>query len=155
MTSKYIKKELQVKALENGTVIDHIPARKLFKVVKILQLEQIPNEVTIGNNLASKRMDKKGIIKIADRFFEEKEINRIALIAPNAKINIIRDYLVTEKKIIELPDHFKGIVKCVNPKCITNNEAMEGRYDVISKNPLVLKCPYCQREILEDELQLL
>ncbi len=155
MNTKYIKGELQVKALENGTVIDHIPANKLFKVVEILQLEQIPNEVTIGNNLASKRMGIKGIIKIADRFFEEKEINRIALIAPNAKINIIRDYQVTEKKIIELPDHFKGIVKCVNPKCITNNEAMESRYNVVSKSPLVLKCPYCEREIREEELQLL
>lgn len=146
---------MQVKALENGTVIDHIPANKLFKVVEILQLEQISNEVTIGNNLASKRMGTKGIIKVANRFFESKEINRIALIAPNAKINIIRDYQVTEKRIITLPDHFKGIVKCVNPKCITNNEVMEPRYNVISKSPLVLKCPYCEREIREEELQLL
>jgi aspartate carbamoyltransferase regulatory subunit len=97
MDKKYVKKEMQVKALENGTVIDHIPANKLFKVVEILQLEQISNEVTIGNNLASKRMGTKGIIKVANRFFESKEINRIALIAPNAKINIIRDYQVTEK----------------------------------------------------------
>ena len=146
---------MQVKALENGTVIDHIPANKLFKVVEILQLEQISNEVTIGNNLASKRMGTKGIIKVANRFFESKEINRIALIAPNAKIIIIRDYQVTEKRIITLPDHFKGIVKCVNPKCITNNEVMEPRYNVISKSPLVLKCPYCEREIREEELQLL
>ncbi|HNZ80327.1 MAG: aspartate carbamoyltransferase regulatory subunit [Bacteroidales bacterium] len=155
MDKKYVKKEMQVKALENGTVIDHIPANKLFKVVEILQLEQISNEVTIGNNLASKRMGTKGIIKVANRFFESKEINRIALIAPNAKINIIRDYQVTEKRIITLPDHFKGIVKCVNPKCITNNEVMEPRYNVISKSPLVLKCPYCEREIREEELQLL
>ena len=98
MDKKYVKKEMQVKALENGTVIDHIPANKLFKVVEILQLEQISNEVTIGNNLASKRMGTKGIIKVANRFFESKEINRIALIAPNAKINIIRDYQVTEKE---------------------------------------------------------
>ena len=155
MDKKYVKKEMQVKALENGTVIDHIPANKLFKVVEILQLEQISNEVTIGNNLASKRMGTKGIIKVANRFFESKEINRIALIAPNAKINTIRDYQVTEKRIITLPDHFKGIVKCVNPKCITNNEAMEPRYNVISASPLVLKCPYCEREIREEELQLL
>lgn len=155
MDKKYVKKEMQVKALENGTVIDHIPANKLFKVVEILQLEQISNEVTIGNNLASKRMGTKGIIKVANRFFESKEINRIALIAPNAKINIIRDYQVTEKRIITLPDHFKGIVKCVNPKCITNNEVMEPRYNVISKSPLVLKCPYCEQEIREEELQLL
>jgi len=155
MDKKYVKKEMQVKALENGTVIDHIPANKLFKVVEILQLEQISNEVTIGNNLASKRMGTKGIIKVANRFFESKEINRIALIAPNAKINIIRDYQVTEKRIITLPDHFKGIVKCVNPKCITNNEVMEPRYNVVSKSPLVLKCPYCEREIREEELQLL
>ena len=100
-------------------------------------------------------MGAKGNSKVANRFFESKEINRIAQIAPNAKINIIRDYQVTEKRIITLPDHFKGIVKCVNPKCITNNEVMEPRYNVISKSPLVLKCPYCEREIREEELQLL
>lgn len=85
MNTKYIKGELQVKALENGTVIDHIPANKLFKVVEILQLEQIPNEVTIGNNLASKRMGVKGIIKIADRFLKKKKSTALPCLPPMPK----------------------------------------------------------------------
>ena len=83
------KKELEVAALENGTVIDHIPSDQLFKVVSLLGLEKLNKSITIGNNLISKKIGKKGIIKIADTFFKEEEINKIALIAPNAKINII------------------------------------------------------------------
>ena len=89
MTSN--KKELEVAALENGTVIDHIPADALFKVVELLGLSHLPNSITIGNNLASKKIGKKGIIKIADKFFAEEEINRIAVVAPSVKLNIIHD----------------------------------------------------------------
>ncbi|MEG1574689.1 MAG: aspartate carbamoyltransferase regulatory subunit, partial [Bacteroidales bacterium] len=92
-----LKKELKVAALENGTVIDHIPSEKLFKVVEILKLSEISKSITIGNNFTSKRIGKKGIIKIADTFFKEEEINKIAIIAPKAKINIIRNYEVKEK----------------------------------------------------------
>ena len=98
------KKELEVAALENGTVIDHIPSDQLFKVVSLLGLEKLNKSITIGNNLISKKIGKKGIIKIADTFFKEEEINKIALIAPNAKINIIKDYRVTEKRPVTLPD---------------------------------------------------
>ena len=98
------KKELEVAALENGTVIDHIPSNQLFKVVSLLGLDHLNKSITIGNNLISKKIGHKGIIKIADTFFKEEEINKIALIAPNAKINIIRDYQVTEKRVVTLPD---------------------------------------------------
>jgi len=149
------EKELQVKALKNGTVIDHIPSDKLFKVVSLLQLDSVRNQITIGNNLNSKRMGKKGIIKISERYYKEEEISRIALIAPTAKINVIRNFEVVEKMILNIPDHFTGIVKCPNPKCITNNEPMKTRFEVIKKEPIVLKCPYCEREIQQEDIQLL
>ena len=149
------EKELQVKALKNGTVIDHIPSDKLFKVVSLLQLDSVKNQITIGNNLISKRMGIKGIIKISERYYAEEEISRIALIAPNAKINIIRDFEVIEKMVLSLPDRFCGIVKCPNPKCITNNEPMKTRFEVVSKDPIMLKCPYCEREIQQEDIQLL
>jgi aspartate carbamoyltransferase regulatory subunit len=149
------EKELQVKALKNGTVIDHIPSDKLFKVVSLLQLDSVRNQITIGNNLNSKLMGRKGIIKISDRYYKDEEISRIALIAPTAKINIIRNFEVVEKKILVLPDSFIGIVKCPNPKCITNNEPMKTRFEVLSKDPIVLRCLYCEREILQEEIQLL
>ncbi len=149
-----MNKELQVKALENGTVIDHIPSDKLFKVVSLLKMDGLKNQITIGNNLSSKQMGTKGIIKVADRYYAEEEVNRIALIAPMAKINIIKNFEVIEKKILTLPDNFTGLVKCPNPKCITNNEPMKTRFETVNKAPVVLKCLYCEREVQEEGIQL-
>lgn len=149
-----MNKELQVKALENGTVIDHIPSDKLFKVVSLLKLDGLKDQITIGNNLSSKQMGTKGIIKVADRYYAEEEVNRIALVAPMAKINIIKNFEVIEKKILSLPDSFTGLVKCPNPKCITNNEPMKTRFETVNKEPVVLKCLYCEREVQEDSIQL-
>ena len=137
------KKELAVAALKNGTVIDHIPSEQLFRAVKILGIEKLDTHVTIGNNLYSHRLGKKGIIKVADVFFPEAVLNRIALIAPTANINIIHDYVVTEKHPVELPDHIVGIVKCGNPKCITNNEPMKTRFEVVDRQDVTIRCHYC------------
>ena len=141
------KKELQVAALENGTAIDHIPSCQLFKVASLLGLDKMDNTITIGNNLHSNKMGSKGMIKIADKFFKEDEINRIALVAPNVMLNIIRDYEVVEKKTVVLPDELIGLVKCNNPKCITNNEPMATRFHVIDKEKGTIKCHYCERKI--------
>lgn len=141
MTEK--KKELAVAALRAGTVIDRVPCDVLFKAVRILGIEKMTNNVTIGNNLSSHRLGTKGIIKVADIEFPEDVLNRIALIAPNAKINIIRDYEVVEKRRVTLPDNIVGIVKCDNPKCISNNEPMRSRFRVIDRDNLTLRCHYC------------
>lgn len=146
------KKELEVAALENGTVIDHIPSDKLFKVVSLLNLDKMEGSITIGNNLESKKIGKKGIIKMADTFFKEEEINRIALIAPNAKINEIHDYRVTVKKTVTLPDILVDIVKCDNPKCITNNEPMETIFEVTDRQTIQLRCHYCERTIEKERI---
>lgn len=127
------KQELQVAALENGTVIDHIPSERLFTVVSLLGLEHMSNNITIGFNLKSKKLGTKGIIKIADKFFCDEEINRIAVVAPNVKLNIIRDYEVVEKREVRLPEELRGIVKCANPKCITNNEPMPTLFHVVER----------------------
>ena len=87
-------KELVVSALENGTVLDHIPAENVYKALDILNLKGIENQITIGINLASKAQGKKGIIKIENKFFEDEELNKLALLAPEATINIIRDFKV-------------------------------------------------------------
>ncbi len=139
------KKELQVSAIENGTVIDHIPAEYLFKVVTILGLDSCENSVTFGNNLESDKLGRKAIIKVAELFFEDEEINKISLIAPHAKLNIIKNYQVVEKKIVESPDKVIGIAKCMNPKCITNVEAVTTNFKVIEKKPITLKCYYCEK----------
>ncbi len=148
------KKELAVAALENGTVIDHIPSESLFKVVNLLGIQSLDNSVTIGNNLDSKKYGKKGIIKIADVTFPESALNRIAIIAPNAVINVIKDYEVVEKHKVTLADDIYGIVKCSNPKCITNNEPMRTHFHVIDRENMVLKCHYCERTETKDKITL-
>lgn len=146
------KKELQVAALENGTAIDHIPPSQLFKVASLLGLEKMNNTITIGNNFQSKKMEYKGVIKIANKFFEEDEINRISLIAPNVILNIIRDYEVVEKKTVTLPEELVDVVKCNNPKCITNNEPMLSRFEVIDKGEGSIRCRYCERKINKEDI---
>ncbi|GAB6124036.1 aspartate carbamoyltransferase regulatory subunit [Dysgonomonas termitidis] len=148
------RKELQVAALCNGTAIDHIPSDVVFKVVSLLELEKLSNPITIGNNLESKKMNSKGIIKISDKFFEEEVINKIALVAPNVVLNIIKDYTVVEKKRVILPRKIKGIMKCNNPKCITNNEPMPTKFEVIDRENIELQCHYCSVKIKKDEIIL-
>ena len=149
------KQELQVAALRNGTVIDHIPSNKLFTVVSLLGLEKMDTNITIGFNLDSKKLGKKGIIKIADKFFCDEEINRIAVVAPSVKLNIIRDYKVTEKKRVQMSDDLKGIIKCANPKCITNNEPMNTLFHVIDKENCLIKCHYCEKEQRREEIEII
>ena len=138
-------KQLSVSAIKEGTVIDHIPASVLFKVVSILNLEKLDTMITIGNSLESDKLGKKGIIKLSKVFFEDNDINKIALVAPCAKLNIIRNYEVVEKKVVAIPDEIAGIAKCVNPKCITNNEKVLTRFEVVSKSEIKLKCHYCEK----------
>ena len=149
------KQELQVAALKNGTVIDHIPSDKLFTVVALLGLQNSDSNITIGNNFESKKLGKKGIIKIADKFFCDEEINRIAVVAPNVKLNIIRDYEVVEKREVRLPEELRGIVKCANPKCITNNEPMPTLFHVVDKDNCVIKCHYCEKEQTREDIEII
>lgn len=139
------KKELVVSAIDNGTVIDHIPAGEVYKVVKILNLDEYQDEVLIGTNLTSKKYGTKGIIKVKNKFFEEKEVNKIALIAPNATLIVIRNYEVVEKRKLDIPDRVKNIVKCINPNCITNIEDIETDFRIVEKEPLKLQCHYCEK----------
>lgn len=150
-----MEKKLKVAALRNGTVIDHIPSDKLFKVVSILHLDTTLNQITLANNLESAKIGSKGLVKISDRALEENETNKIALIVPNAKINIIRDYEVVEKRPLVLPDEISEIVQCVNPNCITNHQPVTTRFHVLNNaGEIMLKCHYCEREVRRDEVKI-
>ena len=140
------RKELVVSALENGTVLDHIPADNVYKALDILNLKGIESQITIGINLASRIYGKKGIIKIADKFFEDEELNKLALIAPKATVNIIRDFKVVEKKKIVMPGEIIGIAKCKNPKCVTNHQPIETRFTTVKKDDEIsLLCHFCEK----------
>ena len=148
------KKELQVSAIENGTVIDHIPADKLFDVINVLGITGMDNAMTFGANLKSSKLGKKAIIKIWDKFLEDDEVNKLALVAPSAKINIIRDYDVVEKKTVNVPEKVEGIVKCMNPKCITNLEKVRTKFTVVKDSPIVLKCHYCEKLTDQEHMEM-
>lgn len=149
------KKELNVSALENGTVIDHIPAKSLFKVIDILGLAKVKTMITFGTNLDSKHQGKKGIIKISEYFFKDNEVNRIALAAPQAKLNTIKNYQVTDKKVVEVPDEIHGTVKCMNPACVTNHQRIKTRFYVVDKKEVHLRCHYCEKITDQENLKFL
>jgi aspartate carbamoyltransferase regulatory subunit len=138
-------KELKVSAIENGTVIDHIPSSAVFQVIRILKLETFENMVLFATNLESKKYGTKGIIKVSGKFFEPEELNKIALVAPHASIIEIHDFRVTDKKVVEIPGQVHGIVKCFNPNCVTNQEQLATRFTVVEKEDLRLKCHYCEK----------
>ena len=140
------RKELVVSALENGTVLDHIPAENVYKAIDLLNLRGVESQITIGINLASKLYGRKGIIKIADKFFEDEDLNKLALIAPKATVNIIRDFKVVEKKKITMPKEITGIARCMNPTCVTNHQPIKTRFTTIAKgDEISLLCHFCEK----------
>lgn len=150
-----MEKKLKVAALKDGTVIDHIPSDKLFKVVKILHLDTFLNQITLANNLESKKIGSKGLVKIADRALAENETNKLTLICPDAKINIIRNYEVVEKRDLILPSEIREVIQCANPNCITNHQPVQTRFQVIIEDDYTnLKCRYCEREVRIEEVKI-
>ena len=149
------KTERLVAAIKNGTVIDHIPAEKTYEVVNLLQLQTLENPVTIGYNYPSSKIGRKGIIKVSDKFFTDEEISRLSVVASNVVLNIIKDYEVVEKKTVVTPNELRGIVKCNNPKCITNNEPMQTVFNVVDKVHGILKCHYCDKEQYIENVELI
>jgi aspartate carbamoyltransferase regulatory subunit len=142
------ERELRVSKIKDGTVIDHISGGYALDVVKILGItgrESARTRVmTIAINVPSKRFKVKDIVKIEGRALNAQEVNKIALVAPHASINIIRDYDVVEKLEVKLPKVIEAIMKCVNPVCISNsNEPAAAKFYVESEEPLLLKCHYC------------
>ncbi len=144
-------RELRVTPIKNGTVIDHIPAGMALKVLRILGIgDNVASTVTVAMHVPSRIMGWKDIVKVEDRELGTREIDKIALIAPTASVNVIRNYNVAEKHHVTLPDHAVGILKCGNPNCISNTkEPVESEFEVRSKSPLRVFCTFCDRE-LED-----
>ena len=146
------KHELKVKPIENGTVIDHIPANKALQVLKILGLPEEGINVTLAMNVSSK-LGFKDIVKFETRELGPTEIDKIALIAPDATINIIRDYEIISKNQVRLVKELNGIVKCTNPKCISNtSEPIESRFYLVESDPITVRCHYCESLIQSDEI---
>ncbi len=146
--------QLSVTAIRNGTVIDHIRNEATFKVADILRLDREEEVVLVGMNLPSGKVGRKGLIKVESRELTPDEVNKIALIAPDATLNIIKDYAVVGKRHVELPDSVEEIVRCINPDCVTNKQDVPSRFDVIRSTPPSLRCAYCERTMRSGDFVL-
>lgn len=152
------KEKMLVEAIQNGIVLDHIPADKLFAIVSLLRLQQLTTPVTIGNNLQSARQQRKGVIKLSDHKVSSRELDKIALIAPKVHLNRIQDYQVIEKRHVELPHEVYDLARCPNPKCITNAEPMRTHFHVETRpedGTVILECHYCGRKTPAEQAELL
>ena len=141
-----MKKQLKVDPIKNGTVIDHISAGQALQVIDLVNLKHPNNLMMIGVNLNSNKMGKKDIIKIENRVLTDDEVNSIALISPNASLIIIKDFEVIKKKKIELPKKIKKHLICPNPACVTNIEKVETKFELASKDPVEVRCVYCEKK---------
>lgn len=148
------KKHLKVKSIKNGTVIDHITANRALSVLNILNLPDMDTSLTVAMNVESPDMSRKDIVKIENRELSQDEVDKLVLIAPNATINIIRDYEITRKARLELKDEISDVVTCSNPNCISNsNEPIKTKFYVQSKKPVVLRCHFCERTMDLDDIE--
>ena len=146
-------KTIKVNAIKNGTVIDHIAAGKVLKVIEILNLTG-DNTVMIGMNLGSNKLGKKDIIKIEKRELSKKEVNSIALISPSATLIIINDFEVKSKTSLDMPEYVEEHIICPNPKCITNSEEIPSKYYINNTEPATARCLYCEKKYLVEDLKI-
>jgi len=144
----------KVYAIEHGTVIDHIPAKKALAIVTVLQLASKQHVITIGLNFDSKKNEHKDVIKIEKRELTPEEANVIAVFAPGATINIIRNFVVSEKFTVTVPKSISKLIVCPNPMCITNHESMNTLFHISHTDalPLSFRCEYCEKQFVQEEL---
>ncbi|MFW6144718.1 MAG: aspartate carbamoyltransferase regulatory subunit, partial [Candidatus Natronoplasma sp.] len=146
--------EIKITPIKHGTVIDHIRKGQAMKVLKILGLidKDIDFIVSIAMNVDSS-MGKKDIVKVEGMELKSEDLDRISLIAPEATVNIVRDYGVVDKHRVELPEVARGIVRCMNDNCISNqDEPVVPEFEVVEKDPVTLKCKYCERRMKGEEI---
>lgn len=147
-------RQLLVRRIKDGTVIDHIESGKALLVLRTLDITgKEGNVITVALNVPSSKHNKKDIIKVENKFLEKNETNKLALIAPHATINIIKEYRLVEKRKIQLPDSIIGVFKCPNLKCVTNSdEYIKPIINIIDKEKIILRCSYCFRTLTINEL---
>jgi aspartate carbamoyltransferase regulatory subunit len=142
----------QVEAIANGTVIDHLPSAVTLKVANLIS--EPDDMLLIGVNFRSARHGTKGVVKISGRELSTETLSRLALLAPQATVCIIRDYKVWRKETVAVPERFVGIAICPNPNCITNHESCETCFDVVDDTTMRVRCHFCERTFLGCDLTI-
>jgi len=149
------EEKIRIVKIHDGTVIDHIRAGKALEVLKILGITgKDGNIVSLAMNISSSKIGKKDIVKVENRFLKDAEVARIALVAPEATINLIKDSKVIKKTRVELPETITDIFDCPNQRCVTNKERepIHSKYEVVSRTPVQLKCLYCWTIVEEADI---
>ncbi len=148
------EEHLAVRRIKEGTVIDHVDPGKALQVLSALGVTgQYSDIVTIAMNVPSDKLNKKDIVKVENRSLKADETDKIALISPNATVNIIRNFKVVEKRNVDLPDVLEDVFRCPNPTCISNSgEPLKPILMVVTRNPPRLKCKYCTRVLKPEEI---
>ncbi len=141
--------ELRVSKIRDGTVIDHVHGGQALNVLAIIGIDGSEGEeVSIGMNVPSDRLARKDIVKVEGRELSQDEVDVLSLIAPDASINIIRDYEVIEKHRVERPEVVTGVLSCPNPGCITTaGEPVISTFEVLDD---AVRCAYCETIVRED-----
>ncbi len=148
------QKTLSVNAIKNGTVIDHIAAGQALKIIRLLKMTHHHKIATLGLNLPSETLQYKDLIKVEDWELTQDEANRVAILAPNATINIIRDYEVVKKFKVQIPSFIVNVISCLNPRCISNHERMYSYFHVKQRRKQVLlQCRYCNKIFSYQDIQ--
>jgi aspartate carbamoyltransferase regulatory subunit len=149
-----MQQTLSVPAIQNGTVIDHIAPGCALIIIHLLKISHSQQLVTIGLNLASGSLGLKDLIKIENRLLSDQEIHEIAVFAPNATINLVKDYKIEKKTKASLPHIIETLLVCPNTHCITNHDQVKSSFYVDSfKNKIQLRCKYCEKFYLRDEIK--
>ena len=145
---------MPVSAIRNGTVIDHISAGNGLKIVQFLKLAKHLKQVTLGLNLPSKRFEHKDIIKVEERELSLDEANQVAILAPDATINIIKNFEVSRKFKVTIPDTIGDVISCPNPKCISNHEEVSRSFKVLQRvrKNIQLQCHFCRHILTQAEI---
>ncbi|MCL4438531.1 MAG: aspartate carbamoyltransferase regulatory subunit [Candidatus Thermoplasmatota archaeon] len=145
---------LKISKIKDGTVIDHVPGGMAFKVLSILRVDDLhENSVSIGIRVPSGKMGQKDVIKVENRYLERVEVDKISFVAPEATISIVKNYNITEKYRVELPEKVIGFIRCINPNCISNaREPVSSEFKLVSRAPISIRCEYCERSMSEREI---
>jgi aspartate carbamoyltransferase regulatory subunit len=150
-----MSKTLSVSAIHHGTVIDHITSGEALRIISLLKLLEKKHKVTVGLNLPSKRLGLKDIIKIEDHVLTHQDANDITIFAPEATINIIRDFEVVDKVTTSLPDSISNVFACANPNCITQSEGVKTFFHIESQGKTVnLTCQFCEKTFTRNQLRV-
>jgi len=152
--SRVTSKKIRVSKLRNGAVIDHLEPGSAMKAIEFLGVSD-GSTLSIGMFFESKKMGRKDILKIENRTLSPDEINKISILSPEATVCIIKEYKVEKKFKAHLPDKIEGIIRCNNPNCVTNHEKIATCFIVQNKEPLMVRCQYCERVMHGNEIVLI